>query len=220
MSDTVSSASNTVATQLTETLNNYMCMSYGIRMFCWLVLLCFLFYSMSGIFMKNKYHINYDDEYDNDIIYRQPIFIEKFDNDNLHSFESKKSYKFKRIQLTAPSNEFKNPENIYFGQVNIYVIPNQDVVTYKLQAFANLAVLDGNIYIDDPEKINQKYTIMLTDDKQKPFEMELIKDNDGLYKLNYETNDANEISNLLNYKTIHIHYYRDNKDKILLIGKI
>lgn len=221
MSDTVSSASNTIATQLTESLNSYICMSYGIRMFCWLILLCILFYSMSGLFIKRRYRMDYDNyDYDDDIMYKQPIFIEEFENNNLHSFETKKSYKFKRIQLTAPSNEFKNPENIYFGQANIYVIPNDNKLTYKIQVFANLAVLDGNIFIDDPKDIKQKYTVMLTNNDTKPFEMELTKDNDGLYKLNYETTDMNEISSLLAYKTMHIHYYADGIDKILLIGKI
>jgi hypothetical protein len=221
MSDTVSSASQTISTQLTDALNQYMCMSYGIKMFCWLLLLCFLLYSISIISRPRKFYKYDDDDYynDDDIMYRHPMFIENFENETQGIFEPKKSYKFKRIQLTAPSDEFKNPENMYFGQVNVYVIPNESELTYKLQAFVNLSILDGNIYIDDPIEISQKYTLMLANGSES-FEFELKKDNDGLYKLNYETNDPKVISKLMNYNIIHVHYYKNNQSKIILMGKI
>lgn len=214
MSDKISTASNTVITQLTENLNTYMCMSYGVRMFCWLVLFCILTMFMSSLLPMNNY-----------MYYEKPryrsVCMEEFGNENeLYPFQLKKVYKFKRAQLTAPLDENKNPENIRFGHLDVYVIPSDDDnMTYKLQSFANLAILDGNIYNFNNEKTNQKYTLMLTNGKDF-VEFEYKKDNDGLYKIDYETTNQKEISKLLEYKIVHVHHYSNELNKIILVAKL
>lgn len=225
----MSDSASTVATKLTDSLDINMCMSLGIRMFCWLLLLCFLFYfislTSSGMMGRPYSRSQWSQrsqwpQYD--VIYSPPDFMEQedFSNDEMYSYNPLVSSRFQRVPLTAPIDEKGESTNLYFGQADRYIVPRNEKIVYKLQVFANLAVLDGNIYANgkDAKDIKQEYLVVLKNNGSM-ISQPMKKDGDGIYKLSYETSDIQEITKLEEMKEIVIYYNYDGESEIILKGK-
>lgn len=220
-----------IPTELPESLDPYTCMSFGIRMFCWLLLMCCLFYFIGLLLVPVD-------------VYQQTQYmqrcrcgcqrgrgcgrscpfqddsIENFSNDTMYAFSPEPSSRFQRIPLVAPNNEDGNPKNLYFGQAERYIIPKGNKINYKLQIFADLPVLDGNIYANHKADYKQQYTAVLHDDNYNDnIELEIKKDNDGLYKLKYDNFDITQIEKLVQMKYLDIYYTYDADKAIILSGQ-
>lgn len=213
----MSESASTVATKLTDSLDINMCMSLGIRMFCWLLLICFLFYfiSLMSTGMRSCSRPQYD------IIYSPPDFMnrEEFSNDDMYSYNPLVSARFQRVPLTAPVDDKGESTNLYFGQADRYIVPKNEKLVYKLQVFANLPVLDGNVYADDKDKtIKQEYLVVLINGDSM-ISQPMKKDGDGIYKLSYETSDIKDIAKLEEMKEIVIYYNYNEDTQLVLKGK-
>ena len=231
MSDKFSSASGTISTELTE--RDFMkCTSLNLTMIlyicciiiiCSLLVLCVNSISMSAL------------KVDDNITYEDPFYTKGMmcDNDkcecNKYKYQEDNEYQedfgnddelleirnYIRIPLLAPFDEFKNPTNLFFGQVNRYTLAD----SYRLEIFCNLLVLDGNMFdVAKRGTINQKYTVYLVNDKtnKKLLLGPLYKDGDGIYKM--KINFKENIKELLSYNKIIIVYSLDNQEQILLEG--
>jgi hypothetical protein len=209
--ESISSASQTVATQLTDLSKN---ITLNIRYLLFLVftLLIFVFYFSSlfsisltasskckkrgplkyakhrcsiaeGDFSSNEYFSNIDSDF--------------------------KSPQFQSIPLTAPDSSSNNPLHLMFGQADKYVTDN----AYSIKINANLYVLDGNIFDIKPTNEKQSYNAyLIRKDNSKIKLGDLLKDGDGLYKLTFSSNKPSEFDS---YKFVAIYY---NDKTPLLIG--
>ena len=121
--------------------------------------------------------------------------------------------KFQTIPLTAPDTDQKSPSHLMFGQANKYI----DEINTRINISANLYVLDGNVFVDGAEKIDQSYQAYLINSvtKNKLNIGEVKKDNDGVYKLQYKAKNKE----LSNFDSIEITYKIKESEKIILIGK-
>jgi hypothetical protein len=171
---------------------------------------------------------------DDNITYEDPFYTKGYpsmtcDNDKCECNKYKNEYQedfgnddgalelanYIRIPLLAPFDEFKNPTNLFFGQVNRYTLAD----SYRLEIFCNLLVLDGNMFdVAQRGTINQKYIVYLVNDKNnKKLPLgPLYKDGDGIYKM--KINFKENIKELLSYNKIIIAYSLDNQEQILLEG--
>jgi hypothetical protein len=152
---------------------------------------------------------------------------EHFSNDELFSYKKQEVANYVSAALLAPSNEFKNATNLFFGKANVY-INNNDSLYYRIEIYCNLFVLDGNVYdVAKRGTVDQKYIVYLVNDKtsKKKLIGNLYKDGDGIYKLKAvfkndknDKNDKNVIDELVSYNKINIVYSLDNKEQVLLEG--
>ena len=145
--------------------------------------------------------------------------IENFSNDEMYSYKQSASSSYQSIQLTP-----KNYENIFFGQANRFImIENEPVfggkckIFYRLEIFCNLFVLDGNIF--DQKKSLQSYGVYLSNSKtgDSKFLNNLVKENDGMYKLKFKTSE--DIEKLASYDQVKIIYNLEKGEELLLSGK-
>lgn len=143
-------------------------------------------------------------------------FLEEFSNDELYSYKSSQYSDYQSIPLLAPNNEFKNPENLLFGQANRHIYFKNNTKIFNLEIYCNLFVLDGNIY-NKADKVNQSYKVYLLNDKTKTklYLDDLKKDGDGIYKLKMKSEKVNE---LVQFNNIVIVYNLNDKEQILLQG--
>lgn len=145
--------------------------------------------------------------------------IENFSNDEMYSYKQSASSSYQSIPLTP-----KDDENLFFGQANRFImIENEPVfggkgkIVYRLEIFCNLFVLDGNIF--DQKKSLQSYGVYLSNSKtgDSKFLNNLVKENDGMYKLKFKTSE--DIEKLASYDQVKIIYNLEKGEELLLSGK-
>ena len=247
MSENISSASQTVATQLTDSNASsfftitpkefFQCTVFNFKvifMICLAILILSLLMSCINSLLPTPTPTpSFDDETDT-ISYEHPIMMqigckssggrckcnkiqENFSNDEMYSYKSSKVSNYQSVPLLAPQDEFKNPTNLFFGQANRHIFSHDDILNYRLEIYADLLVLGGNVY-DVNTTVNQTYKVYLLNDKtnQKLFVDNLYKDGDGVYKLKYNTNTT--VEELLKYNNIVIVYSLNGNEQILLQG--
>ena len=144
---------------------------------------------------------------------------EHFSNDDMYSYKKSVSSSYQSIPLTSKDNE-----NLFFGKANRFIMIENDPVfrgkskiVFRLEIFCNLFVLDGNVF--DQRKNKQAYSVYLANSKtgQQKFIDNLIKDQDGMYKLKYKTSE--NIEELASYDQVNIIYSLDTSEQLLLYGK-
>ena len=108
------------------------------------------------------------------------LLIEEFSDDKLYSYKKNRYADYQSIPLLAKNDEFNNPENLLFGQANRHIYIKDDIMIINFEIFCNLFVLDGSIY-GESKRVNQKYKVYLLDDKTKSkmFLNDIEKDGDG-----------------------------------------
>lgn len=242
----VSSASETIGTQLTETTASsffttnpkefLQCMSFNIRMtlaFSLVILiLCLLISCLNAILPP------YDDS---DEIRYDPVSLRtrgnmnymmcnclrgkcrcKSNMQNIENFSNDEMYSFKTAQESSyQSIPLLAPQedNLMFGQAKRFVSAIDGTAVYRLEIYCNLLVLDGNIYDKAPRNsIKQKYSVFLQNTKQKGnFHVgDLVKDGDGIYKLKFISKE--NVQELAAYDRVQIVYVLNDNEQTLLSG--
>ena len=145
------------------------------------------------------------------------LLIEEFSDDKLYSYSKSLYADYQSIPLTAKDNEFNNPGNLLFGQVNRHIYFKDDTMLVNFEIYCDLFVLDGSIY-GGSEKVNQKYKVYLINDKTKSkmFLNDLEKDGDGIYKLKVKSKD---VETLVKYNIVEIVYSLNDKEQVVLRGE-
>lgn len=235
MSESVSTATKTINTQLTS--ENFLSSEFGGWLSFNLKILFTLFvvYLISSSIMSSLMPMPMTDD---KIMFVPPdmkgcpcgkcprscpcgkcrrLLIEEFSDDKLYSYKKNRYADYQSIPLLAKNDEFNNPENLLFGQANRHVYIKDDIMIINFEIFCNLFVLDGSIY-GESKRVNQKYKVYLLDDKTKSkmFLNDIEKDGDGIYKLKVKSKD---VETLVKYNVVEIVYSLDDKEQVVLRGQ-
>lgn len=143
--------------------------------------------------------------------------LEEFSNNELYAYNSSQYSDYQSIPLLAPFDQFKNPENLLFGQANRQIYLKNNTKIFNLEIYCNLFVLDGNVY-NVSKNIKHSYKVYLLNDKTKTkmYLDDLKKDGDGIYKLKMKSENVQE---LVQFNHIVIVYSLNNKEQIILQGQ-
>jgi phage tail tube protein FII len=200
MSESISSASQTISTNLTCDKESMKTLKIVMLMLFLFVFICI----MMSVFSTPK-HMT--------IIYSN---AEEFSNDELYSYKSLDSAAYSSIPLTAPNDKDGQPSNLTFGSANRYISLSPDgKAKFTIDVSANLYVLDGNIFGDDGQKVVQSYKAYLN---KMPLG-ELKKDGDGLYKLKFETTiPKSELNALVEQTNFSIAYEKNGQSQVMVNG--
>lgn len=143
--------------------------------------------------------------------------IENFTN-GIESFTNEVTFKtasnYQNIPLLSPTNE-----NLLFGQAQRYIMSRNNEMIYRLEINCNLFILGGNVFGEKiTEEANDKYIAVLknTKDNKKLIIGDLVKDGDGIYKLTYISKE--NIEYLGQCDTIEIVYIIKDKSQTILAG--
>lgn len=143
--------------------------------------------------------------------------IENFTN-GIQNFTNEVTFKmasnYQNIPLLSPTNE-----NLLFGQAQRYIMSKNDEMIYRLEINCNLFILGGNVFGEKiSEDANDKYIVALknTKDNKKLIIGDLVKDGDGIYKLTYISKE--NIQYLAKCDTIEIVYVINDKSQTILSG--
>lgn len=148
----------------------------------------------------------------------KPPKYEYFSNDKFYTYKNINYVNFTTVPLTAC--EEKN-DNILFGQATRVISSDVDYkqkdtqnkpIYFGLNVTANLYILGGNVYdASTKQTLEQKYSVKLLNPKDKKSLIlgDLVKDGDGIYKLNYKI-DLKKIDpstgDIMDYNLIQIVY--------------
>lgn len=117
---------------------------------------------------------------------------------------------FQSIPLTNLENdEF----NLQFGQINRTIVYNNGNIVTNYDIFANLYILDGNIFQEKEKDHVYKVFLSKESEEDKILVGKLYKDGDGIYKLKKQFTD-----DMSSYKNAFIVYTKNNIDKKILYG--
>lgn len=239
MSDSVSSASQTVNTTLSSTSSVFGKSNFwqdGITIFLWLCIFILLFSLLSsslnalyvmdaGIVCEcsacgggNCASRNCDCVVckcsRNDCDCDEPRMIEHFSDDAVFSYNAAESANYQAVPLTAQDTSDHTPANLVFGEAKKWYINKDGNVQLTIQITANLYILDGNVFKQNSDGTVQKYIAYLSDKSGKRMELgDLKRDGDGIYKLKFSSQDP-----LLQFKNIHIAYKRNDSEEIVIEG--
>lgn len=234
MSESVSTATKTINTQLTS--ENFLSSEFGgwLSFNLKIIFMLFVFYIISSSIMSSLMPVATTDD---SIVFAPPYMkgcqcgkcskscpcekcrrrlIEEFGNDELYEYNSSQYSDYRSVALLPKNDDFNNPENLLFGQAKRYVYIKDDVKHINFDIYCNLFVLDGSVY-GESKGVNQKYKVYLINDKTKSklFLTDLKKDGDGIYKVNVKSTD---VDTLIKYNIIAIVYSLNNKELVLLQG--
>jgi hypothetical protein len=245
MSDSVSSASKTIASQLTGTSSNVSsmfgsgdgssCTTSNIKFFFWMLSVISIIFLSFSVLSNILVACSASEAPDEALTY-VPMsqvssgcrsggcgkpHIENFSNDIMYNYQHTDSSNYQSIPLTAPDTEQKNPANLVFGEAHRFVTNQDGHIELRLEIYANLYVLDGNILNQTKDKVTHSYQAYLVDKNKKETNIGALKrDGDGMYKLKTIGNYASDKPNLvLDSTTLLIKYEIDGESTLLLVGK-
>jgi len=145
---------------------------------------------------------------------------EEFGNDQFYSYKdaiNKGYFTYQNIPLTSD-------HNLVFGQAKRYFHPqfiSSSKPIYLLEVYANLYILDGNPFgkksLEVDTSFKHKYIVYLHNTKtgEKENMGQLLRDNDGLYKLKFNSEDINKYGN---FNQIEIAYQSPQGEKSIIKG--
>jgi hypothetical protein len=232
MSESVSTATKTINTQLTS--ENFLSSEFG----GWLsfnfkiLFMLFVVYIISSSIMSSLMPMT--PVTDDNIVFSPPHMkgcgcrrclrrctcdkckIEEFGNDELYEYKSSVYSDYRSVPLLPKNDDFNNPESLLFGHAKRFIYMKDDIKNINFDIYCNLLVLDGNVY-GESKRVNQKYKVYLINDKTKSkmFLTDLKKDGDGVYKVNVKSTD---VDTLVKYNIIAIVYSLDDKELLVLQG--
>jgi hypothetical protein len=223
----VSSASETIATQLTNTscltewtyINTRIILNISLT----IIVICLLISCFNSVFNPINDPILYD-----------PVTLNKMGpmkyamckcdgnrckcKSNIENFTNEVTFKmasnYQNIPLLSPTNE-----NLLFGQAQRYIISRNGELIYRLEINCNLFILGGNVFGEKiTEDVNDKYIVILKNskDNKKLIIGDLVKDGDGIYKLTYISKE--NIQYLGQCDTVEIVYVIKDKSQTILSG--
>jgi hypothetical protein len=214
MSESISSASQTISTQLTEMSANAI-LNIRYLLFVLVILVVFMFYmsSMFSITISaaahkcSKYSRCSKCQRKSPLQYRCAM-ANADTTEHFTQVLSSSHLDFQSIPLTAPDSSSNHPSHLMFGQADRHI--NDD--RYSLKISANLYVLNGNIF-NQKENVQQSYNAYLINKDNTKLKIgDLKKDGDGLYKLSFSSQERNKLET---YKYLAIFY---NDETPLLVG--
>lgn len=232
MSDTISSASQTISSQLSSAGTSFLakptgdCTSSNIRFLLFVCMLILLF-CLCTSFMSQ---VCYDSAQVSTGPHRRNLggqspcgcarcrmaIQENFSNDDTYAYSPASSASYQSVPLTSPNSKENAPSNLLFGQANRYISHDGDASMFTLDVFANLFVLNGNVFQKgDPPK--HLYKAYLADDTKQIELGALNKDGDGIYKLKFT---STKVEDLVKLRNISIVYDRDGEKQTLLVGTL
>ena len=213
MSDTVSTASKTIGTHLSQD-----CSSSNIKFLftiCGILLLISIITSivsgvMSEAIIESQLYRNRELFNNN----QENTKVTKASNeDNGYSKIVPLPYKriYQSIPLTPPESD---SSTFITAQANKYILQKDNNTIYRLEVLANLFELDGNVYGDlSPQ--NHSYRVYISNDTDKLLLGTLEKNGDNVYKLKVELDFTKE---LMDKNNLYIIYQKDNNEEIILQG--
>lgn len=211
MSDSISSASQTISTQLTEiSVNTLLNIRYLLLIIVILIIAMFYISSLFTMSLTTVAKQYSNTNKINTLKFQQhDCSIANADTTEYFSQVSSSSYvDFQSIPLTAPDSSLNYPLHLMFGQADRHI--NDDKYTLKISS--NLYVLDGNIFNQNKNGKQSYNAYLMKKDNSKLKIGDLKKDGDGLYKLTFSSQDR---TNLETYKYVAIFY---NDETPLLVG--
>jgi hypothetical protein len=224
----VSSASETIATQLTNTscltewtyINTRIILNISLT----IIVICLFISCFNSIFNPINDSILYDPVTLNGMGPMKHTMCKcagnrcKCAGNNIENFTNEVTFKtasnYQNIPLLSPTNE-----NLLFGQVQRYIISQNDEMIYRLEINCNLFILGGNVFGEKiTEDVNDKYIVTLknTKDNKKLIIGDLVKDGDGIYKLLYISKE--NIQYLAQCDTVEIVYVIKDQSQTILAG--
>jgi len=130
-------------------------------------------------------------------------------------FNSDVSYNtYTTANLTSPLLSKKATQNLLSGGGRKIVSKDKVII----DIYANLPLLDGNVYtIKDIKAPSQKYEAMLYDTIgiKPPIKLSLKRDGDGLYKVQYSTDNVSTAKSLNAIDIVHV---ENGNNKVILQG--
>jgi len=224
----VSSASETIATQLTNTscltewtyINTRIILNISLT----IIVICLFISCFNAIFNPINDSILYDPVTLNGMGPMKYTMCKcagnrcKCAGNSIENFTNEVTFKtasnYQNIPLLSPTNE-----NLLFGQVQRYIISQNDEMIYRLEINCNLFILGGNVFGEKiTEDVNDKYVVTLknTKDNKKLIIGDLVKDGDGIYKLLYISKE--NIQYLAQCDTVEIVYVIKDQSQTILAG--
>jgi hypothetical protein len=143
--------------------------------------------------------------------------IENFTN-GIESFTNEVTFKTASNYQNIPLLSPTN-ENLLFGQAQRYIMSRNNEMIYRLEINCNLFILGGNVFGEKiTEDANDKYIVVLknTKDNKKLIIGDLVKDGDGIYKLTYISKE--NIKYLGQCDTVEVVYVIKDKSQTILSG--
>jgi len=216
----MSTSISTVNTELTEECS--LLVQYGIRA----TMIVLLFSLLSSIFIKlcnaskdeykpvcskcHKRQCKHSSEYFTNLNSKLQSEI-NYDLKNSYESEYRQKYlnesQYDKAMLTSPDNNFIT------GEAVRYI----DKDNYRIEIFANLYLLNGNVYKAETSK--GFYTAYLSNPSSTQTMLlgNLTKDRDHVYKLTVKSNT--QLESVKNNKHIHIVYHENGQSVTILRGK-
>ena len=140
------------------------------------------------------------------------IKYEHFGNDDFFSYKDTINPGY-FISQTA---SLRSPDqNLIFGNATKIISPLKDINTFYLELQCSLYVLNGNPFVNTLS--DEHYQVYLSNnDGKKELIGRLRKDQDGIYKLSFNSSDIEKYSN---FNKIIVTFLYDNKEQIILNGQ-
>lgn len=223
----VSTATETISTQLSQSVNGTMSIPIWLGMALMFIGTLVIILSMSSsltsifapLYQPKVVELDYEHpEY-------KYKYIEDFNNIP-GSFVTVPTLKYQSASLLPPnySNEELLGQNLIFGEAKRYVSP--DPFLSRIDVFANLYVINGNVFSSEEEYKKSiaspsSYQVYLGDASNNQTKLhlgELKKDGDGIYKLQFRSNTLADQSH--DHKTMFVTYKSDSDkpEKVVLMG--
>ena len=161
-------------------------------------------------------------------MYSNTNSYENFSNEKFYSYKNIEYSNYASVPLTAQdvSSNDNTPNNLLFGKADRIITTHVDgKVYYTIDIHANLYILGGQVYDDiNQQPVKQSYTVQLVNPKTKKSLVlgDMVKDNDGIYKLKYKLDlnniptEIGSVNNLIEFSDVQILYIaKDSNNKIL-----
>lgn len=196
------------------------CSLFNLKMFLFTITLIICISCVSSCFLPYKNSTKYSQDIQDDT---QDDTHENFGNNEFFSYKDTINPGYFTSQytvLTSPTN------SLIVGEANMYVTNDilLKVPVYILDVHCDLYIINGNPFgqklanVLDYKDSVQKYMVHLNSTKtgENIHLGQLLKDNDGVYKLHFK---STQLEKYVAFNEVQIIYEIDGKDSILLSGK-
>lgn len=220
MSDTVSTASNTVATALSNASPS--CSDDFYKMFKYFAAAVLVVTLVSMIFASKPV------EDDSTYVAKRSSHAGDSSSTTVEEFQprtqpvqhdvlvSEDLSNVQSIPLTAPDTPRQTPENLQFGQATRMVTVKNGNMRYRLDIQCNLPVLGGSVYAEKVEPY--AYRVRVTDGADMVDIGALQRDGDGMYKLKLDEADTKRARALAAYVGIGVYLKSAEEQHLVLLG--
>lgn len=195
MSDSVSSASRTIATNLTRTTD---CTVSNLKvLLAFIMVMLFLCVFMSFIAIPPT----------------SPCCSEHFSNQDMYTYKKHVPSVYNTASLTPLDNDVNAPSHMMFGEAKRMSATLSNVTEYYLDIVANLYILGGNVHSKGDPPVHY-YNAYLTQGQDQVLVGKLERDGDKLYKLKVKSDNPD----VMKSDGVRITYFNEGEEKVVLHG--